>query len=209
MTEPERLRADAVRNRTAILRATEELLTRYHPQQISMEQIAAAAGVGKGTVFHRFGSRYGLMRALMQERAQDLESAITAGPPPLGQGAPPRVRLLAFLTAVVDLVARNKGLLAALGPAAPVTTAPVTTASASVTTVPEQEPREAHPVYKSWHGHISQLVYQQRQDLDADMLAHVLLATLHSEPILNALQRGDGNRLDRTLRDLVTGLLPE
>jgi AcrR family transcriptional regulator len=198
MTEPERLRADALRNRTAILRATEELLTRHHPQQISMEQVAAAAGVGKGTVFHRFGSRHGLMRALMQERAHDLEIAITTGPPPLGHGAAPRVRLLAFLTAVVELVARNKGLLAALSPAAPGTD----------TTGPQQQPREAHPVYRSWHGHLSRLVHQQRQDLDADMLAHVLLATLHSEPILNALENGDGKRLDRTLRDLVTGLMP-
>jgi AcrR family transcriptional regulator len=197
MTEPERLRADAARNRTAILRATEQLLTHCHPQQISMEQVAAAANVGKGTVFHRFGSRYGLLRALMQERARDLEAAITAGPPPLGPGAPPRARLLAFLTAVVEVVARNKGLLAALGPGAPVTTAPT------------QEPRETHPVYQSWHSHISQLVGRQRPDLDADMLAHVFLATLHSEPILNALERGDGNRLDRTLRDLVTGLMPE
>jgi AcrR family transcriptional regulator len=196
MTEPERLRADAVRNRTAILRATEELLTQYHPRQVSMEKVAAAAGVGKGTVFHRFGSRHGLMRALMQERAQDLAIAITTGPPPLGQGAPPRARLLAFLTAVVELVARNKGLLAALGPAAP------------VTAVPEQDPRETHPVYRSWHDHISHLVHQQRQDLDADMLAHVILATLHSEPILNALERGDGNRLTRALHDLVTGLMP-
>jgi len=197
MTEPARLRADAVRNRAAILRATEELLTRHHPQQISMEQVAAAAGVGKGTVFHRFGSRYGLMRALMQERAQDLEIAITIGPPPLGRGAPPRERLLAFLTAVVELVARNKGLLAALGP------------EARVTATSGQEPREAHPVYRSWHSHISQLVRQRQPDLDADMLAHVLLATLHSEPILNALERGDANRLDRTLHDLVTGLMPE
>ncbi|RKR92956.1 TetR family transcriptional regulator [Micromonospora pisi] len=197
MTGSERLRADAARNRTAILRATEELLTQHHPQQISMEQVATAAGVGKGTVFHRFGSRYGLMRALMQERAQDIETAITTGPPPLGQGAPPHARLLAFLTAVVDLVARNKGLLAALGPEAP------------VTAEPHREPREAHPVYRSWHDHISQLVYQQRPDLDADMLAHVLLASLHSGPILNALERGDGNRLDRTLRDLVTALMRE
>lgn len=196
MTEPERLRADAVRNRTAILRATETLLTRYHPQQISMEKVAAAAGVGKGTVFHRFGSRQGLMRALMQERAKDLEIAITTGPPPLGPGAPPRAQLFAFLAAAVELVARNKGLLAALGPTAP------------VTATPEQQPREAHPVYRSWHGHLMRLIHQQRQDLDADMLAHVLLATLHSEPILNALERGDGNRLTRTLHDLVTGLLP-
>ena len=197
MTESEGLRADAVRNRAAILRATEELLTRHHPQQISMEKVAAAAGVGKGTVFHRFGSRHGLMRALMQERAQDLETAITTGPPPLGPGAPPRVRLLAFLTAVVELVARNKGLLAALGPTAPVTAAP------------EQEPREAHPVYRSWHGHISHLVRQQRPDLDSDMLAHVLLAAVHSEPILHALANGAGNRLDRTLHDLVMGLMPD
>ena len=41
------------------------------------------------------------------------------------------------------------------------------------------------------------------------MLAHVLLATVHSEPILNALERGAANRLDRTLRDLVNGLMPE
>ncbi|GAA4605557.1 AcrR family transcriptional regulator [Actinoplanes octamycinicus] len=197
MTEPERLRADAARNRAAILRATEELLARHHPQQISMEQVAAAAGVGKGTVFHRFGSRHGLMRALIQERAQDLEVAISTGPPPLGVGAPPRERLLAFLTAAVDLVARNKGLLAALGPEAPVTAAP------------DRQPREAHPVYRRWHGHLSDLVQQQRPDLDTDMLAHVLLATLHSEPILNALERGDGSRLDHTLRDVVTALMPD
>lgn len=52
-----------------------------------MEQIAAAAGVGKGTVFHRFGSRMNLMHALMVERARALEDAVTAGPPPLGEGA--------------------------------------------------------------------------------------------------------------------------
>jgi AcrR family transcriptional regulator len=197
MIQPERLRADAVRNRAAILRATEELLTRHHPQQISMEQVAAAAGVGKGTVFHRFGSRHGLLRELMQERAQDLQRAITTGPPPLGPDAPPRTRLLAFLTAMVELVTRNKGLLAALGPAAPITTAP------------QQQQREEHPVYQSWHAHLSQLVHQQQPGVDANMLAHVLLATLHSEPTLNALERGEGRRLDRTLRDLVLGVIPE
>ncbi|XVU22012.1 TetR/AcrR family transcriptional regulator [Actinoplanes sp. CA-054009] len=197
MSQPERLRADAARNRAAILRATEELLTRCHPRQISMEQVAAAANVGKGTVFHRFGSRDGLLHELMRERARDLETAITAGPPPLGPGASPRARLLAFLTAVVELVARNKGLLAALGAGAPV-------AAAS-----KQQAREEHPVYQSWHGHISHLLQQRRPDLDAGMLAHVFLATVHSEPILNALERGDGDRLDRTLRDLVTGLMPE
>ena len=84
--QPER--ADAARNRRAILAATERLLASHRPQDISMEQVAAAAGVGKGTVFHRFGNRNGLMYALMVQRAQALEEAVTAGPPPLGPGAP-------------------------------------------------------------------------------------------------------------------------
>ncbi|BCJ46876.1 TetR family transcriptional regulator [Actinoplanes ianthinogenes] len=193
MPPSERLRADAARNRTALLRAVEELLTHHHPAQISMEQVAIAAGVGKGTVFHRFGSRDGLMRALVQERAHDLNVTVDQGPPPLGPGAPPRTRLLAFLSAVVDLVARNKGLLAALGPAA----GPI-----------DQEPREAHPVYRRWHGHVAELAGQERPDLDADLLAHVLLAPLHSEPILDQLAREGGDRLTSTLHQLVTALLP-
>ena len=110
--QPER--ADAARNRRAILAATERLLATHRPQDISMEQVAAAAGVGKGTVFHRFGNRMGLMYALMVERAQALEEAVTAGPPPLGEGAPERERLLAFLDAIVEVVSRNKSLMAEL-----------------------------------------------------------------------------------------------
>ena len=107
-------RADAVRNRRAILAATEELLATHRPRDVSIEQVAAAAGVGKGTVFHRFGSRMGLMTALMIERAQALTEAVTSGPPPLGPGAPDRERLLAFLDAVIEVVGRNKSLLAEL-----------------------------------------------------------------------------------------------
>ena len=192
------MRQDAARNRRAILLATEELLSRHRPDEVTIEQVALAAGVGKGTVFHRFGNRHGLMRALMQERAHDLEVAVTTGPPPLGDGAPARDRLLAFLSAVVEVVARNKGLLAALGPAAPASAAPE-----------HAPPRETHPVYRFWHDHIADQVREQRPDLDADMLAHVFLAALHSQPILDALERGDGQRLNRTLHDLAIGLLPE
>src|ERR1700722_16328751 len=110
--QPER--ADATRNRRAILVAIEELLATHRPQDISMEQVAALAGVGKGTVFHRFGNRMGLMRALMVERAQALEQAVTSGPPPLGRGAPDRDRLLAFLDAIIEVVSRNKSLMTEL-----------------------------------------------------------------------------------------------
>lgn len=195
MSEGRRERADAARNRRAILLAAEELLSRYGPEQISMEQVAAAAGVGKGTVFHRFGNRMGLMLALVRERALALDEAVAAGPPPLGPGAPPRDRLLAFLDAMVDVVGRNKGMLAALGHA--VTTTPR----------PSQDQEDAHPVYRFWHGHISALIAEERPDLDAEMLAHILLGALHSDPILRLLERGDAQRLAASLRTMATTLL--
>jgi AcrR family transcriptional regulator len=192
-------RADAARNRAAILRATERLLATHRPDQVSMEQVAAAAGVGKGTVFHRFGSRVGLMIALMQERAHALDEQVRTGPPPIGPGAPPRERLLAFLDAVVDVVGRNKGLLAALGHAAQ--------ATANATHGRSPACREADPVYQRWHAHVSALITAQRPDLDAELLSHVLLGALRGEAILGLLERGEGDRLAAALRTLVLALL--
>jgi len=172
-------RADAARNRRAILLATEELLTRLPPEQISMEQVAATAGVGKGTVFHRFGNRAGLMRALMQERAMVLQQAVVDGPPPLGPGAPPRERLLAFIDGVIEVVSRNKGLLAALDHADAVVQA----------RIPGEDPP---PLHALWHRHIADLLHDARPDLDADVTAHLLLASLHSDPIQRLLATEDG-----------------
>ena len=61
-----------------------------------MDDIAAAAGVGKGTVFRRFGSRAGLMMVLLDEDEKASQQAFLFGPPPLGPDAPPLERLLAF-----------------------------------------------------------------------------------------------------------------
>ena len=41
-----RERADAARNRAAILRATEELLAERGAEHVSLDAVAAAAGVG-------------------------------------------------------------------------------------------------------------------------------------------------------------------
>jgi AcrR family transcriptional regulator len=194
--QPER--ADAARNRRAILAATERLLATHRPQDISMEQVAAAAGVGKGTVFHRFGNRMGLMYALMVERAQALEEAVTAGPPPLGEGAPDRERLLAFLDAIVEVVSRNKSLMAELAYSA----AALAPAAADIT-----GERDKHPVYRFWHGHISGLIAAQRPDADADMVAHLLLGSLHGEPILNELATSGPERLSAALRSLACSVL--
>ena len=185
------MRADAARNRRAILAATEELLTTHRPDEVTIEQVAAAAGVGKGTVFHRFGNRMGLMVALMQERAMGLRDDIDAGPPPLGPGAPARERLLAFLTAVIDVVGRNKGLVAALGQ--------VVTA--------QHHHGEDHPVVVLWHGHIRDLIAQERPDLDAETLADLLLAGLTAEPVIRRMAAGHTERVTAALHTLALGIL--
>jgi len=186
-------RADAARNRRAILAATEELLATRRPQDISMEQVAAAAGVGKGTVFHRFGNRTGLMHALMVERAQALEEAVTTGPPPLGPGATDRDRLLAFLDAIIEVVGRNKSLLAELAYSAAPDPPPEKTTARH---------RDDHPVYRFWHGHISGLIAALRPGADAEMTAHLLLGSLHSEPILAQLAAEGPTRLTAAMRAL-------
>jgi AcrR family transcriptional regulator len=61
-----------------------------------MDDVAAAAGVGKGTLFRRFGSRAGLMIVLLDEDEKVEQQAFMFGPPPLGPGAPPLERLLAY-----------------------------------------------------------------------------------------------------------------
>jgi AcrR family transcriptional regulator len=189
-------RADAVRNRRAILAATEELLATHRPRDVSIEQVALAAGVGKGTVFHRFGSRMGLMTALMVERAQALTEAVTAGPPPLGPGAPDRERLLAFLDAVIEVVGRNKSLLTELA-----------FSGASEPAAAGKNARDDHPVYRFWHGHISGLIAAQRPDVDAEMIAHVLLGALHSEPILTCLAADGPARPAAAVRALACAVL--
>src|SRR4051812_28901722 len=91
-------RADApARNRQAILRATEELLALHGPERISVDSVAARAGVGKGTVCRRFGSRTGLFRNCSPSTRPASTSRSTTVRRPFGPGAPPRDRLLGFV----------------------------------------------------------------------------------------------------------------
>jgi AcrR family transcriptional regulator len=201
MSESRRERADAIRNRRAILAATEELLATHRPKDISMEQVAVAAGVGKGTVFHRFGNRTGLMQALMYERAHALGEAVTGGPPPLGPGAPARDRLLAFLDAIVEVVSRNKSLMAELARSG---LADPPAGQAGQAAIQEGE---EHPVYWFWHGHVSALISAQRPSVDADLIAHLMLGAMHSEPVLAQLASDGPERLSAAMRALACGVL--
>src|SRR6476660_1658592 len=89
-------RGDAARNRVLLLDAARRLIAERGADAVSMDDIAAAAGVGKGTVFRRFGSRAGLMMVLLDEDEKASQEAFLFGPPPLGPDAPPLERLVAF-----------------------------------------------------------------------------------------------------------------
>jgi AcrR family transcriptional regulator len=89
-------RGDAARNRALLLQAARNLIAERGADAVTMDDIAAAAGVGKGTLFRRFGSRAGLMMVLLDEDERASQQAFLFGPPPLGPDAPPIDRLVAF-----------------------------------------------------------------------------------------------------------------
>jgi AcrR family transcriptional regulator len=89
-------RGDAARNRGLLLQAARRLVADRGADAVTMDDVAAAAGVGKGTLFRRFGSRAGLMMVLLDEDERASQQAFLFGPPPLGPDAPPLDRLVAF-----------------------------------------------------------------------------------------------------------------
>jgi AcrR family transcriptional regulator len=104
-------RGDAARNRLLLLGAARTLITERGADAVSMDEIAAAAGVGKGTLFRRFGSRAGLMMVLLDEDERAIQQAFLFGPPPLGPSAPPLQRLLAFGRERLRFVQTHRDLL--------------------------------------------------------------------------------------------------
>src|SRR5246127_5194779 len=94
--EPASERGDAARNRALLLQAARSLVAKRGADGVTMDDIAAEAGVGKGTLFRRFGSRAGLMMVLLDEDKRASQQAFLFGPPPLGPDAHPMDRLVAF-----------------------------------------------------------------------------------------------------------------
>lgn len=108
---PVRERADAARNRIRVLTAAETLFAERGVDAVTMDDVAATAGVGKGTLYRRFGDKGGLAMALLDERERELQDRLLTGPPPLGPGAPPADRLTAFTEAYLDFLTRHLDLV--------------------------------------------------------------------------------------------------
>ncbi|MET9859046.1 helix-turn-helix domain-containing protein [Streptomyces smyrnaeus] len=94
--KPRAERADAVRNREHLLRAAREMLAEQGVDKVTMDGLAERAGLGKGTVFRRFGTRAGIFRALLDADERNFQEQVLSGPPPLGPGAEPVERLVAY-----------------------------------------------------------------------------------------------------------------
>ncbi|PWN00917.1 TetR family transcriptional regulator [Nocardioides silvaticus] len=115
LTSPPPERRDAARNREALMEAAEALIKQHGVRGVTMDALAAAAGVGKGTVFRRFGSREGLMAAVLDHSETEWQAAVMGGPAPLGPGAPPMERLLAFGESRMLLNFKHAELIEAAG----------------------------------------------------------------------------------------------
>jgi len=93
---PRAERADAARNRRHLLVTARQMLAEQGPGALTMDGLAERAGLGKGTVFRRFGSRAGIFAALLDDDERAFQQQVLAGPPPLGPGASALDRLIAY-----------------------------------------------------------------------------------------------------------------
>ncbi|MCH0542019.1 TetR/AcrR family transcriptional regulator [Streptomyces sp. MUM 203J] len=189
---PERKsRKDAARNREAVLAAADALFVRREsPTDITMADVASAAGVGKGTLFRAFGDRAGLLRALYEARLEPLRGAVEAGPPPLGPTASPQDRVPALLDAVLCFKLDNRRLALALeesGSSSPY--------------------RGEH--YQWWHGVLRAVLEQIPGLTDSDFTAHVLLAATRADLVehLAGAERVPRERMRAQLATFVTRVL--
>jgi polyketide synthase 12 len=93
---PRPKRADAVRNREHLITVAREVLAEHGAAGITMDGLAERAELGKGTVFRAFGTRAGIFRALLEADEIAFQTDVIRGEPPLGPGADPVQRLIAY-----------------------------------------------------------------------------------------------------------------
>jgi len=175
--EPAPERRDAARNREALLVAAEALIDSCGIDAVTMDAVAARAGVGKGTVFRRFGSREGLMAALLNFSETEWQASVISGPPPLGPGADPMDRLLAFGRSRLESTLRSADLIRAAG----------------------REGTHSYAAYSFVAMHVRHLLGELGVTGDLPLLATAVMAPLEV-PILEQQVRIEGIDVDRIYR---------
>ena len=100
------VRADARRNVERILAVTTELIAA--DPGVSMEGIAAGAGVSRATLYHHFGSRDALMDALTDQSIDEVTAALAAARADEGTAPEAMERVL---RAAWQVIGRYRGLV--------------------------------------------------------------------------------------------------
>lgn len=189
--QPPAERADAARNRRAVLAAARTIMVNDGVNALYMDRVAAEAGVGVGTVYRRFGDRAGLAYALLDDEERRFQAAFLFGPPPLGPGASPVARIRAFLHAYVDRLLDTHASLLALAEA--------------------QSPaaRYGNGAYRTHRTHLIALLTLADANADAAYLADALLAVLGGGLFLHQRQdlQFSTDRIKIALDQLLTGLV--
>lgn len=183
-------RADATRNREHLLVTARAMLATHGVAGMTMDALAREAGLGKGTVFRRFGSRAGLLQALLQETETEFQQAFLSGPPPLGPGAEPVERIVAFGRARLAMQGVRSDL------------------HNEIASAPEV--RAAWAPRSAGHVHLQMLLRQAKVEADVPVLALHLLAALDAS--MTHHESGPGgiprDRLADGWEDLVRRLVP-
>jgi AcrR family transcriptional regulator len=151
------LRADAARNRDKVLAAAEKLFAERSADCVTMDAVAAEAGVGKGTLFRGFGDRAGLVLALLTEHERRLQEDLIRGPAPLGPGAPAVERLVAFGERLLKHLGQHGELIAA---------------------AEGRLDRYRTGPFMVYRAHVALLVREAAPDADWEYLTDTLLASL-------------------------------
>jgi AcrR family transcriptional regulator len=186
-----RERADAQRNREKVLSAAEKLFRCRGVENVSMDAIAAEAGVGKGTLFRRFGDRAGLALALLEEHTAAMQEGMIRGPAPLGPGAPPKERLAAMVRAQLALLEEHHELMAEAD-------------------MGRGGVRFGKGPYIFLRVHATMLIREADPDADAELIADILLAPLAADAFLywRNVRGFDVERLASAFDMLVERCLP-
>ncbi|WP_280236663.1 TetR/AcrR family transcriptional regulator [Nocardia cyriacigeorgica] len=175
------MRADAERNRAAILAVAGRLICDDKLSNVSMDEVAAAAGVGKGTLFRRFTDREGLIRALFDDRTargwDEVRRLAADTNVPVGE------RILTVVAYVFDLTI--------------VELQPLTRA------LPEGCQAET---WAPWRELLAGLIAQVAPDADAEFLAIAIFSSMRPDITdLTSRQRHRDGVLSLTARVLAIG----
>jgi AcrR family transcriptional regulator len=160
--QPAPERRDAARSRRRVLDAARRLLRERGVGDVTMNEVAAAAGVGVGTVYRRFGDVARLLHAVLDDDERALQERVLAGEAPFDSETPIAERITAFLHAYIDYLEANADLLYAADTATP-------------------GARFRVGAYAFYRHHLATLLAAAETDLDPAYASDLLLAALDAE----------------------------